>query len=133
MGRPVVNGSGAPPLYSDPSAEPIESVLNGFEETPPGRLSDNFRLRLPSGFLFATDDQLSDSGMRALQTIASAVSRLPYDILLQVDDPSRLPMAARVQQYFFTVAGIHPGRIGIGIGPVRSSDQAIWLVLLRNR
>src|SRR5437899_1824267 len=42
LGRPVVHGSEAPPLYSDPCPNPIESVLNEFQNPPPGRLSDNY-------------------------------------------------------------------------------------------
>src|SRR5437879_5595313 len=51
LGSPVVHGSEVPPLYSDPSSDPVESVLNGFTKTPPGGLGDNYRLRVPTAFL----------------------------------------------------------------------------------
>ncbi len=134
LGRPVVHGSEAPPMYSDLPLEPVESVVNALDQTPPGRLSDNYRLRVSATFLFAGEERLSDSGTHALESFAAAVRQLPYDIQIQVNTAGRLPQAARVMQYLFQIAGIHPGRIGIAVRPGRDDgDEAIWIVLVRSQ
>lgn len=133
LGRSVIHGSESAPTYSDLSSEPVESVLSALKEAPPGRLSDNFCLRVSGDFLFADGDRLSESGARALGSIASAVRQLPYDIQIQVNSQERLPRASRVMQYLFQMANIHPGRIGIGVRPTDGDGETIRLLLVRNR
>jgi chemotaxis protein MotB len=133
LGRPVLHGSEAAPVYSDPSTESIESVLKNLTEPPPGKLSDNFQLRLPIAFLF-NGDALTEPGMRALKNLSEAVSDLPFDIQIQVGEAGNLPRGAHISQYLFQGCGIHPGRLGVAVRPAASGTQdAVWLILLRNR
>jgi chemotaxis protein MotB len=133
LGRPVLRGSETAPTYSDPSTEAIESVLNNLTEPAPGKLSDNFQLKVPVAFLFK-DDGLSEAGMRAMKNLSEAVFDLPYDIQVQVSEANGLPRAARITQYLFQGGSIHPGRLGVAVRPgERGAQDVVWLILMRNR
>jgi chemotaxis protein MotB len=134
LGRAVLHGSEIPPIYSDPTADPIESVMKTLTDAPPGKLSDNFQMRVPIAFLFGNGDSLSEPGMRALGNLAHAISDLPYDLQIQVEDTTRFPQACRITQFLFQGCAIHPSRLGIAVRPGEHSSQGVfWLLLVRNR
>jgi hypothetical protein len=130
----VLRGSEIPPIYSDPTADPIESVMNTLTTTPPGKLSDNFQLKVPIAFVLAEDNNLSEQGRHALQNLAEAITDLPYDLVVEVEDTSRLAQACRVTQFMFQGCGIHPSRLAVGVRPGQHTSEGVfWLVLVRNR
>jgi hypothetical protein len=104
-------------------------------KTPIGKLSDGFSFRVPVDFLFSSPDKLSTSGKRFLDEVARSIRLLPYDLQVQAGSRSRMPAAARVNNYLFETAGIHPGRLGVALAPAgeRQPDDVLRIALIRNR
>lgn len=135
LGRTVLRGSESAPMYDDPANDATESALQALDGPGLGRLSDNYYLRVPLGFLFASPDRLSPSGTRLLDLIARNVRSLPYDIQVRVSDPRHTPRAARVTHYLFQFASITPGRLSVGlVQPADEQDgESLRFVFARNR
>ncbi len=135
LGRSVYTGSETPPLYSDPYPQPAAAALRALDESPAGRLSDNFAFRVPAEFLFDARGGLTASGATFLRGVGSAVRHLPFDVQLQVAGKERVPAAAKAVQYLFTNASLQPWRLGVAVcgGPGGVPEGEVRLVLLRNR
>jgi chemotaxis protein MotB len=135
LGRTVYSGSEAPPVYSDPSSQPVGTALKSLKEEPLGQLSDNFAFRVPFDFLFDKSGNLSTSGMTFLRSVASAVRQLPFGVQVRVANKQRAPAAAKAVEYLFAKASIFPARLGVAICPSGDGpgENEVLLVLVRNR
>jgi hypothetical protein len=135
LGRTVVRGSEIAPMYEDLANDWNDSVLKALEGPEFGKMSDNYYLRVPLSFLFASPEQLSPSGTQLLDLVARTVRPLPYDIQVRTTDPRHTPQATRASHYLFQFASITPGRLSVAlVQPAKGDDgDSLRFVFVRNR
>ncbi len=131
-GRTTPHGSELPPLYSDPNPDATPEVVRRLEADQTHTLADSYQLQMPLGLLFNDQGDLTPGGIQWLHAIGRNIRALPYDLMLQVDDPRQLPRAIKMSHYFATKEAIHPGRIGVGLRAAGSSgNTSVALTLVR--
>jgi hypothetical protein len=127
------SGTEMAPIYQDPSIEMTGRILHALEETVPGRLTDNFAVRLPLSLLFEKGDRLSSSGVRVLHAVAVNLRDLPYDLQFQVAHAEHTPLAVKMCVYLMSEEGCQPARLAVGSRPPVGGDRdSAWLVLARH-
>jgi hypothetical protein len=129
------NGSEMPALYSDPAMEATAAeVLKALEGPPIGTMRDSYTIRVPGPLLFLDDKALAPSGVRILGAAAHMVRPLPFDVLIEVEDPEALPKAVLAASYLEHQQGLIPARLGVGChAPSAGVDHAVWLVFSRQQ
>jgi hypothetical protein len=125
-------GAEISPMYQDPSMEASAQILRALEDAAPGRLRDNFAVRLPRSLLFDKGERLSSSGVRLLHAIAVNLRDLPYDLQFRVGQDEHMAQATRLCTYLASQESYEPARLAVGARPPARSDvDSIWLVLVR--
>jgi flagellar motor protein MotB len=125
-------GAEMAPMYQNPSLEISTQILQALEKALPGRLTDNFAIRLPVSLLFEKADRLSASGVRLLHVLAVNLRDLPYDWQFQIAQDEHIVQAVKLCGYLATREGYEPARLAVGgRPPVAGEDDSIWLVLAR--
>jgi hypothetical protein len=126
------HGAEMAPVYQDPSLHTSAQILQALEEAAPGRLHDDFAIRLPLSLLFEKGEQLSSSGVRILHALAVNLRDLPYDLQFQTARDDQTGRAVRLCTYLSSQEGYEPARLAVGARPPRPADgDALWLVLAR--
>jgi hypothetical protein len=127
--QPQRPGADVAPLYSDPELDATAAALHLLESPTIGTLAESYSMRVPMGLLFTADGQLTPSGEQLLSAVAGSLRRLPYDILIQVDDARYTPRAVALAQHLARREGIAPFRLGAG---VRESPEpwnaSVWFL-----
>src|SRR6185437_15164403 len=86
-------GAEMAPMYQNPSLEISTQILQALEKALPGRLTDNFAIRL------------SASGVRLLHVLAVNLRDLPYDWQFQIAQDEHIVQAVKLCGYLATREG----------------------------
>jgi flagellar motor protein MotB len=130
-GRAKENGSMQPPLYSDFPWDEGKALKNLIDSNQLAKLSESYEIAFPQTQMFESPDKLSTKAEGVLARMAAIVRKLPFDIQIQVSDPTQLTYAQTIYHRLFEVDHIHPARLSIGIRPANDDKGKFWLILRR--
>ncbi len=100
----------------------IDEFFKKLKDINTPTLEDNFTLRLPFNYLFEPTGALAEEGKRNLKGLTDHLKKLPYDLVLQVNEEEHVGKIFTLVKYFTSDAKLPASRFGISVRPEKNDD-----------